>query len=656
MKKRFSHHLLIATGILMCLLYIIPLFGGRIADVMWGTHFMAFLPLWQVIFWLLLAGGIGLWAGFGKSLNFKYLDSKYIPLALASLMGLLFYAFPLSHDGYGDATYWADFASSTVNSYNSKWKNLILDPNIFHPKVGERTLLNLVAFLSYITEVEVREVFRVFDALCGALFVGLWVGMVRQKINSHHRQWLFIGIGLTAPFLLNFYGHIEIYSPTLVALLAFGIGLDRFFEQKTSRSLIILTLLWLLNMKFHISAVLLTPALLLSIVYYFSENTPFQQRFFRLKNLSIWVLGPLVLLGLFGYFILLEDHVDPRTITLDTDIKERLFLPLFSPDAPLDRYNLLSVNHLLDYLNLMLLWGSAAWFLAVLAIRKWRAKIDWNRPVLMLLAISLGAYSAFFFMANPLIGMPLDWDLFSLPAPLFLLLILMIYNQLQEVKLGKMQVLISVVLVVLSCAGFFLHQQKGSLAKRYISMGKHTFRTYWIRSTEDINFGLTLLAENQSPEAGIDLRKNIAQELVTYAVEGKDVEYAELLKDLAVDYKTVKQDFAQAHLYLEQAKSYASNYGPIHLVALETFFLDGKLNPALEEAERLVELQYPSLEQALRIGIHIALEAEAYEKAVAYCKAYLDIQADDPIIQQVYRRLLEGDRVGELKMLFSGGS
>ena len=61
-----------------------------------------------------------------------------------------------------------------------------------------------------------------------------------------------------------------------------------------------------------------------------------------------------------------KDYNDPRTLTDFKDI-DRLFLPVFSPEPPLDRYNLFSLNHILDYLNMMLMWSPAALFLIAYA-------------------------------------------------------------------------------------------------------------------------------------------------------------------------------------------------------------------------------------------------------------------------------------------------
>ena len=89
-------------------------------------------------------------------------------LAVAGLSAACLYANPIVWDVWGDAVAFIRAFEGNERAELSQTQHLelFLSPDIFHPKVGERTILNGIALLGddYIAT------FRVVDAVCGGLF------------------------------------------------------------------------------------------------------------------------------------------------------------------------------------------------------------------------------------------------------------------------------------------------------------------------------------------------------------------------------------------------------------------------------------------------------------------------------------------------------
>ena len=144
---------------------------------------------------------------------------------------------------------------------------------------------------------------------------------------------------------------------------------------------------------------------------------------------------PICFVGAFLYFFVFQDYKDPRLLQDFRDI-DRLFLPLLSPAPPLDRYNLFSINHIFDYFNIMMLWSPPALFLLVIIGLFYRKQINWKTPQIVITGLTFLLFTTFLFMINPLFSMPMDWDLFSLPAPILLIFVLALLKDVQPTNLA----------------------------------------------------------------------------------------------------------------------------------------------------------------------------------------------------------------------------
>jgi hypothetical protein len=646
-----------ALGALGILLYLVGWFWPT---SWWGTHSLAFLPPWQAL--ALLATSLGLWLAWEKLPTFSGQVSqlaassytKWIPLLIASIYAVIFFAFPIIFDRYGDALYWHIFAEEVATEYESEWLELILSPHIFHTKTGQRTLLNTYSLFSYLSGWKIMWIIRILAALSGGLFVYLWLRMIRSYVTGHLNQIILALAGLSSGLMLNFFGHIEIYAPVFPAQLGLGMGLFAYLKRPDRRRLLVLLLLWVLNLKLHSSAILFGPVIGLVMLYHLIPGWELSQ--FNGKKMRYYVLYPLLTIGVIIYVFVLQDHQDSRMIYPGIDTTERLFLPVISPPPPLDWYVLHSFSHLFDYAQSWILSAGVALLVFVALWLVEGRKIHWNSPFLLLPGLACLLFFMFFFMINPLVGMPFDWDLFMLPAVPFMLLLLMLWSQVKPGNLGKWLLGPVLALWVLSQANLLVHQQAASLGAKYVHLGKYTYQSYWFRAAEDVDFGIELLKQVKSKEEVLEYLLFSVEGLEECAIEGNDREYGELIKDVGRHYLREMKDVDAALPYLKRARTFDPEHAPILVVLLEAHFVDGNFEAALAVAEDLIRLKQPTEARALRMGVHCALEAGLYERAVRHTAALLQLEPGNAMMAEILRRLQANEEVESLINFFKQGN
>ena len=233
-------------------------------------------------------------------------------------------------------------------------------------------------------------------------------------------------MGLTAPFMQIFFGHYEFYAPSFLMISACLMSFVFSLQTGKRGWLLVSSGLVLINIKLHVTSYLLFLPLGLTCAYVFFEKIRNQ---FNWRRITFWVLLPLQTIGAFIYFFITKSYDGPRIYTAET-LERALFLPLFTNEGlQFERYNLFGLNHLVDYFNLIFLWSAVALFLLVSIVLCYRKAIHWNEPALIVISTTLILYSTSFFILNPQLSMPVDWDLFSLPAiSLIVFVVLLLHN------------------------------------------------------------------------------------------------------------------------------------------------------------------------------------------------------------------------------------
>ncbi len=620
-------------------------------DAWWGLHFTAFLPpllkvgLPVIGLLLLLYFYVRPFPSFQLP---KGINKGLLIGGITVLAGLAFYQFPMYESHYGDSEVFRERMGDRTTSFDGKYVYQLLTPDILSPKNGNLTVLSAIRLLSYATGWTHRQVYRVWDALFGMMFVWIWLIFVDRRFTDPTGKFLFGLLGLTAPFLQFFFGYMEIYAPIIPVSFAYLMVLLLYLQSGQQRMLWLLGgLLWL-SLKCHSASFLLVPSFLLALLFRYRERNPWIGRLFTWRNITAWIILPIILTGAMVYFFVLESHTDPRFVNPEVDIYQRLFLPIVAPAPPLDRYTLFSFSHFFDYFNLWFLWSPGILFLLLISILVFRQKIDWQRPEVILTGMTFGLYVLLFFMINPLMGMPMDWDYFILPAPALFMTTVAIYAPLKGSKIYS-SIAGPVIALCLFCLPIFaVNADKQMLSQRLESLGIHIFKTYWIRSAGDIHAGIGLIEDD--PEQYIARYLNVLEKLKPYALAGKDTEYANLLWHVGKYYRRAKQ-YEKALAHHRESQQYDPALKANYIGLMEASFFLKRYPEAFAYSRQLVAYAYPDQRKSLQIAIQCAIFAQAYDEALAYCENYV-AQWPEEVYLYLRDHLKEGTNPEELRQVF----
>ena len=390
----------------------------------------------------------------------------------------------------------------------------------------------------------------------------------------------------------------------------------------------LIALLLFLSLKFHSSSFMLIPSFLLVLVLHMEKNRSLAKSLINWKNVVLFLMLPVILLGGIVYFFVLQDYNDLRFVNENVDIYTRMFLPILSPPPPLDRYTLFSFHHFFDYFNLLFLWSGAMLFVIVTVVWKLPHKIDWSHPSLIIFGTTLALYAFLFFMINPLMSMPIDCDYFSLPAAAFFFFAIALATQ-QNVIAHFETLLAPGIGVALLCIPIFIsNYSQSSLSQRMEHVGVYVFKTYWIRSAGDISAGIALEADTDRYEARY---LSVLEQLRPHANESNDKEYANLLWRLAKYYRKTVKDYEKARLYHLEAFKYDPDLVANYIGLMESNYYLNQYEDAYKYSLKLVKYQYPNERQALRIAIECSMLAGFYQTTINHCNEYLQIWNDEDI-------------------------
>lgn len=565
--------------------------------------------------------------------------------SISLLMGFLFYQSPMVADFYGEASVLKSPINTIVSKISQETYNNLFSFGL-NPWDGQKTILSLITYLAYFTGESLYSSFLYFDAFFGFCFVFTWLSF----INNSLKKWawkavLTIAICL-APFLLNFYGHIEINAIVLWVNLLWIIKLVKYIGNKTATRLWGLFLLLIICLKIHAITLLFAPIWVLLCVSYYSKSTTL----ISWKKVSAFVLAPIFAAGAFLYFIVFKDYADPRN--LDYTIKEydRLFLPIVSPEAPLDKYNLFSFNHLFDYFSELLLWSPVGIMLFIIIIISYRKVIDWQKEEVVVTCSLFILFFCFFFVLNPLLSMQMGWDLFTFPTPIFLVFLVVLIKEIEHTNLEVKALLLSLAIAVLSIPFFTVHFSKVQLSNKLESLGTRIYYTYYEWSSQTIHNALILISDNR--EYQFERKNNLLYKLKEYAVVGNDREYGLLWSKEGAYLLDFEKNPATAYVYLEKGLDYYPKDNYARLLLLESCFLLTQYDQAYELSLSLSEANYPDEQTASITQVQAALFSEKYESALEHSGNYLTKWKNDTMMQIINVRLKNNDRIEDLKTFF----
>lgn len=643
-----THFMVSLVGICLLGFYVI---AALYPDSWWGLHFIAFFP--PIVKWLFFGIAFGVILFFlliKKKINLPAIKVKFISpfifIVVAIAMGLVYYNFPVYKSLYGDSEMFQEKMGERTEKNQDKYLQSLVSPNVFHPKIGNMTVLSGVRLLSYKYGVTHRRAYRWIDAVSGFLFVLLWLFFINWYLEDSMLKWVFYIIGLTAPIGIFFFGYEEIYAPSIPISAAYLMALVAYFKTKRVAWLYMAPVLLFLSLKVHSVFVLLIPSLIFAVLFHVLKGNSKWLAYLEWKRLAIWFFLPLVLFGLAVYFFVTKDYNDPRFVGPEVDVYGRTFLPILASQPPLDRYTMFHYYHFFDYFNMAFLWSAGAIFALISCVFFFRKAIDWNRPTVIAVGVTMLLFLMVYFAYNPLMSMPVDFDLYTLPGTTLLVLAAVVCSQVKVGNWARQLAGPVIGLGLLSISVFVVNSNSSMLSQRMHSLGVHVFKSYWIRSAGDIRAGAQLI--NNTDEK-IRYYQSAIEKLESYAIEGKDPEYANLLLDLAKIYRNEKQDLRTAFSYHQQALRYDQSSGVYYIGLVDAAFRLDEYDLALAYSQKLIAYHYPSEQQALKIARDCAIMANQYQLALQYCDTYLNKWPDEDMAF-VKSALTTGEYLEEIKM------
>lgn len=670
-------------------------------EKLWGIHYFEFsTPFIQGLTLLLFCLGY-----IFHNTIFEYLEKlktgRVLTITLSFLISfLIFKNIHIAADFYGNSRGFLDIIDTTTLSLPADFWSDFFEFDI-KPGQGRNSVKSIIQLTSYITSLTIRESFILLDAICGGLFISVFNYYINKEIRNSTWKTILKLIGFSSPILLVFFGHIETYA--IVFLLFFCLSILAIKIKNKPKYWAIFIPIFLLAIKIHTLTVLILPSILFQ--YINLKNTSIKRVFFYSY---ILLLG----LGALLYFFVFEGQHTPRRLTNFEDI-DRLFLPLYSPEAPLDNYNIFSWNHILDFLNIIIFWSPSLILFFLLLFNNDKSKINLNDSKISASLLSFLIYGTFLFCINPLFSLPMDWDLFMMPVPFLFVFLVQVVKNIEHEKSSHHPYRTILAFTFLSIPTFFVYTNQNASSQRIESVGKHIFKTYYEHASTYILYALNL-KKPQTLDEYLDRKENIINELEPFTNQLNDWQYTDLLIDQGLTILNSKNNIKEARYFLAEAAYFSkikptyskvlnqlnrqlqrSNHcftandslksaelkllanqsfetenttggieylnraqliypvsGDTHLQLLIQNFKLQQFNTAYNEALTLIQLEYPSTERAYKIAIHTSLEAEKYSKTKALCEYYIKEFGQNQTVKTVLERINRNDNLNTIKLLF----
>lgn len=619
--------------------------GYAFPDTWWGTHYLRFLDSETIIITALLVLACALIPSrlFADTYIRSGLRGNWmIPLVVSIVYGMLIQALPVEFGHYGDSIYFEDHLQK-ISSFDEKITDSIFGFSL-DAWAGQKTVLAIVRWMSHGLQIKQLEAFRLMDLICGMSFAFLWSWHILRTRPSIMRYLTLLAAGLCSPFVFMFFGHAEIYAPTLLLILIWSIVILRFMEAPGLISSIAIWMVTAVAIKLHpISILLIPPTLILFVSKWLAKGTV------NWKTVTWFIFIPILMIGFATYFFVFQDHVDDRNMRTLTLQYDHLFLPLIPPKPPLDKYHLFSWTHLFDIVNVALLSSPAAMFLFSGSIPKWILDGTIRKPEFIAIAIPLILYSLLLFAVNPLLSLPMDWDLFSIPVVFVLVLFSLESNEKSSQAFSTQKLHLGLLIAITSFSFVLMHRHRQPIADRLVSVGTHVYRTYYEWATDIYNQAFKI-SEKSDTELSKE-RELLIAKLSPCAQVGADIEFSRLLKDQGAFCIRNHQETEGLNLLTKALTYDPQNYNAGKLM-VEGLYRINRFADAYLWSLKLLDFNDVEKESAIRISIHCALKSNLRAEAESQTQRFLMINPHDPTILEIRQLLQSGQSALEIADLF----
>lgn len=616
--------------IFLCLIPLVSFFwdNGRL----WSVHHALYLPqAWSWLLWILALAVV--WQ---KQLNawvYSIITKSPSPVVLW-LIGILAIAFlPTETTAYGDgrtiiARLQKDGALTSVLAHFGQAFNL-LEIGLH---TGEQFATHLARALMVAFQLSVEEAFRVMGIFWGALALGFWLWWLKKC----KPQWVLAGflLFIASWAMQQFHGHVEIYAaPTALCLITSVLGYLSFNRAGKEKIgwLIGTWLVALLAVRSHFSMFLLLWIPALATLQYLLPEKGVTQ-YAKKPKWQLLVMFPIgLVLLLVLYFMVFESAQAPYYQASAETAGNNTLLPISLGNPPYHQYGLLHFNHLWDYAMLTLGWG---WPLLLVLIH--RRKVVLQKPEVGLYLLPSLGFALLWFFFNPILGMPRDWDLMTIHAPLVMLLALVVLPE--KTELAHHRWITAVVFIggLFGIVRMTVENQPSFLAKRLVHTGVYMHSTYHAGAVVPITHGIEML--DNLDVKWLETSLNALRE---QAFEDGDPQVAHVFTKMGKRYMLDFNEPAVAVPFFEEALRIEQSYRPAvdHLaLACQNA---GMYKKGLFYAEQMIggNLTEKAQMDYLKIAINCAIKLKEYEKARQYAGKMLDIAPNNKTAQALLEQL-----------------
>lgn len=627
------------------------LLGYIFPEQFWGTHFLFFMNDWQSAGFMLI-GGFTFWFAASDSLSehpskHHEVDEKIwsrLRWSISLAAGAFVLSTPLVVDAYGDSFSIIPHFSSPVEEWTQKmtWELVSLD--LTYPKIGEQTFYSICFLLSFLFNTTPLTAVKYLELFCFVLSIYFWSYHVQRSTKSLPLRIALTFAGILAPYAFVYRAHTEMYALPFTFILGFlAYSRYTFDYGLKNKHILCLWILLLLGTKFHIMNLLLFPVPLMVTFskLKFHSNLHF-------KKFGHWaMLFAGIVIVLIAYVFVTDSINGTRVFTKD-NLYDAVFLPVSPLEGPpLDRYNLLSISHFSDYLNMAYLWGPVLWGLIFIGSKTLFYELEENSYAKGLL-LSFSAFAMVFFILNPLLGMPADWDLFFFPAMTFMPLSLLAVKSI-DFKLQNKAAVVIVLLSLMNLPIVITHLSKEKLSERLTYEGFHEFKTYWKGSSSTFKLANELKPASEQ----VGYLENITNQLRPHAVIGLDNEYAELLRTLATTPQ-IQSEPDQRIRVLEEAY----HFSPLLIRNTYELCIEytrrrefGKAIPLVSD---LVNSRFPNPKQATKLGVYVFLMSNDILSAKQVCLQSVKNWPQEPFYSELLSAIEDGDFEKAIKLINEG--
>ncbi|MCH7948634.1 MAG: hypothetical protein IIC66_12640, partial [candidate division Zixibacteria bacterium] len=275
--------------------------------------------------------------------------------------------------------------------------------------------------------------FQIVSILSGIVLLGI-LSFMSRHIFENRVDSFFFTLGLASSgFMLLYFGYVEYYSLFVLSVAIYTLGGLLIVSGQLNKWFIVPLLIC--PIFFHVLGVTLIPSSLFILL----AGTKFYDLILKLTNRTKWIMilvGTVLFMTTFVYFY-----------TSNYSFRFAV-LPVLPDRFTVEGYTLFSINHVIDFLNLLLLLVPGLLIFLVLLPNLYSKGNLSQKPYQYLVILMFSTLGAVF-LIDPRLGMPRDWDLLSfsgIPLAAFVY-----YSILNNRQLVRRYMIVSVIIVV----GFF---------------------------------------------------------------------------------------------------------------------------------------------------------------------------------------------------------